>query len=372
LPVNAAASEAVCCGPSPGPESSPYERPGYRVRHFVEDFVQTPAGEVPRVKTALTSRDIWGTIKVRSGFARNNYKVAPGLYCAGNPGPASPVLVTANYKLSFDTLRRALDPLDAWILVLDTRGINVWCAAGKGTFSTAEVVRRVKMVGLEKIVAHRRLILPQLSATGVAAHQVKKDCGFKVLWGPVKAEDLARFLDTGKKVTDDMRRVTFSLTERLVLIPVELAFIPKYLLWILVAIFLLSGIGTDIFSIKAAWIRGLMLAAACAAGIFAGAVAAPALLPVIPMRSFSLKGTVTGLISGLVIVGFLWHMADIWEVTALLLCSAAVGSYLAMNFTGATPFTSPSGVEKEMRRAIPFQAGAILVTVMLWVTAGFM
>jgi len=370
--TNTAASEAVCCGPSPGPESSPYERPGYQVRHFVEDFVQTPAGAVPRVKTALTSRDVWGTVKVRSGFTRNNYKVAPGLYCVGNPGPASPVLVTANYKLSFDTLRRALDPLDVWILVLDTRGINVWCAAGKGTFSTAEVVRRVKMVDLEKIVEHRRLVLPQLAATGVAAYQVKKGCGFKVLWGPVKAQDLKRFLDTGKKATDDMRRVTFSLTERLVLIPVELAFIPKYLLWILAVIFLLSGIGTDIFSIKAAWIRGLMLSAACAAGIFAGAVAAPALLPLIPMRSFSLKGTVTGLASGLVIAGLFWHRADIWEAAALLLCSAAVGSYLAMNFTGATPFTSPSGVEKEMRRAIPFQAVAILMTVMLWVTAGFM
>ena len=104
------------------------------------------------MKTALSSQDIWGTVKVRSGFTRNNYKVAPGLYCVGNPGPASPVLVTANYKLSFDTLRSAMDPLDAWILVLDTRGINVWCAAGKGTFSTAEVVRRVKIVGLEKIV----------------------------------------------------------------------------------------------------------------------------------------------------------------------------------------------------------------------------
>ncbi len=365
------AIDDVCCGPPAGPASSPSERPGYRLEHFVEDFVQTPAGSVPRVKTTLDSKDLQGTFLVRCGIGRNDYKIAPGLYCTGNPGPESPVLVTANYKLSFDSLRGKIDTLDTWLLVLDTRGINVWCAAGKGTFSTGEVIHRVKMTGLEKIVQHRRLVLPQLSATGVAAHQVKKGCGFKVVWGPVRAEDLKSFLDSGMKVEESMRRVTFSLPERLVLIPVELSFIPKYLLWSIIAIFLLSGIGVDIFSFKAAWFRGLMLAIACAAGIFAGAMAAPALLPWIPMRSFSLKGAITGLAAGLVIVWLFRGWTNGWESLALLVCTGAISSYLAMNFTGSTPFTSPSGVEKEMRKAIPVQAAAVLVTVGLWILASF-
>jgi hypothetical protein len=247
----------------------------------------------------------------------------------------------------------------------------VWCAAGKGTFSTDEVIRCVKSTGLEKVVDRRRLILPQLGATGVSAHKVKQGCGFKVVWGPVRAADLKLFLDTGLKATESMRRVTFTLAERLVLIPVELSFVPKYLLWTVLALFLLSGIGTDIFSFKGAWFRGLMLATACLSGVFAGAVAAPALLPWLPVRSFSLKGVITGLAVGLVIVWTFWTRANGWEALALFICTGVISSYLAMNFTGSTPFTSPSGVEKEMRKAIPVQVAAVVLTAGLWVYGAF-
>ena len=65
--------------------------------------------------------------------------------------------VTANYKLSFDALRSQLADLDAWILVLETNGINVWCAAGKGTFGTDELVHRIRECQLEKVVKTRNL-----------------------------------------------------------------------------------------------------------------------------------------------------------------------------------------------------------------------
>ena len=67
---------------------------------------------------------------VRWSIGRNNYKIEPGIYALGSPDKNSEVLVTANYKLSFDTLRKNLTGLNVWILVLDTKGINVWCAAG--------------------------------------------------------------------------------------------------------------------------------------------------------------------------------------------------------------------------------------------------
>ncbi|MGW8194676.1 MAG: mercury methylation corrinoid protein HgcA, partial [Desulforhopalus sp.] len=146
--------DAPCCGPKQGPPSSPNEKPGYRMWYFVTDFVETPVGAVPRIATALQARDIAGTVRARLGVSRDRYRVAPGLYAAGRPGAKSPVLVTANYKLSFDSLRRELAEVDAWILVLDTRGVNVWCAAGKKTFSPDEVIRQVKQVGLERLVAH--------------------------------------------------------------------------------------------------------------------------------------------------------------------------------------------------------------------------
>ena len=151
-----------------------------------------------------------------------HYTVDPGLYALGQPDEKSPVFVTANYKMSFDRLRKALLGRNAWILVLDTKGINVWCAAGKGTFGTEELVARIGSNRLERIVSHREVILPQLSAPGVAAHQVRKLSGFKAIFGPIRAEDLPAFMDNGMKATAEMRFKTFTTWERFVLIPVEL------------------------------------------------------------------------------------------------------------------------------------------------------
>lgn len=367
----APASDEVCCGSPPGPQSRPDEKPGYELLSFVESFIDTPIGPVPRVNTRLERSDVMGTISARLGVKRNQYKIAPGLYGVGEPGPDSPVLVTANYKLTFDTLRRELTSFDTWILVIDTRGINVWCAAGKELFSTREVVHRVKQSRLNTVVRHHKIILPQLAATGVSAVMVKKESGFEVLWGPIQASDIQQFVADGCKTEQSMRRVTFTMPERVVLVPVELSHLPKPTIWVLLAFFLLSGIGTGFFSFNAAWSRGLMALTAYAAGILGGAVAAPILLPWIPGRAFALKGTLTGIVAGLAVV-IAFRNSLIWvEATALLLITIVISSYLAMNFTGSTPFTSPSGVEKEMRRAIPLQAAVALIAVVAWVSAAF-
>ncbi len=363
--------DVVCCGPPVQPESSRFARAGYDICHFVEGFMETQAGLIPKVVPRLNRTDIVGTILTRIGIGRNHYKISPGLYAIGEVGPDSPVLVTANYKLSFDFLRKALADVSAWILVLETRGVNVWCAAGKGTFSTAEVVRQVMRTRLKEVVQHRELILPQLSATGVSAHLVKKNCGFKVVWGPVRANDIKPFLGNGQTSDTSMRRVTFTFRERMVLVPVELSFLLKPTLWILLAAFILSGIDADIFSFSAMWYRGSKVLFAYAIGIVSGAIAVPMLLPWIPGRAFSLKGTITGLIGGVGIIAVFWSTTNIFETFALLACTVVFSSYLAMNFTGSTPFTSPSGVEKEMRRAIPVQMAALLIAALVWIGSAF-
>ena len=368
LPLpDAAQKDIPCCGSSVTKPASPYDAPGYTICHFVREFLETPAGRVPLIRSGLTGPDWMGTARARLGIFRDAYQVAPGIYGMGSPGPDSPVLVTANYKLGFDTLRRHLDAVDAWILVCDTRGINVWCAAGKGTFSSEEVADRATRCNLKQLVRHRRLILPQLAATGVSAWKVKRLSGFEVVWGPIRADDIARFLKNGMKADGNMRLVTFSLPERLVLTPVELSLLAKPLIGVLAAVFLVSGFGPGIFSFQAAWVRGLYAAQAFFLGILSGAVVVPILLPWIPGRSFSLKGGIIGLIVSVLLPGGLSGMA----FSALMLVVTAVSSYLAMNFTGSTPFTSPSGVEKEMRIAIPLQAIAILAAAVLWILSPF-
>jgi CO dehydrogenase/acetyl-CoA synthase gamma subunit (corrinoid Fe-S protein) len=184
---------------------------------FVSGSILTSVGLLPQISSVLHWQDHWGTIKARLGVSRMSYSIAPGLYALGSTDDNSPVLVTANYKMSFDRLREALPNRNVWILVLDTNGINVWCAAGKGTFGTEELVSRIESSGLKSIVSHRKLILPQLSAPGVAAHLVAKLSGFKVQYGPIRAEDLPAYLDAGSKATAQMRIMTFPLKERAVL-----------------------------------------------------------------------------------------------------------------------------------------------------------
>nr|MBC8363321.1 acetyl-CoA synthase subunit gamma [Candidatus Desulfatibia profunda] len=173
---------------------------------FVTGSINTPAGKVPQVSAMLNWTDRWGTFKARWGVRRMHYAVEPGIYALNRPTEQSPVLVTANYKMSFDCLRKALPGQDAWILVLDTDGINVWCAAGKGTFGTNELVARIASSSLDQIVTHRRLILPQLSGPGIAAFKVEKPRGSEAAKAPFRAAALRVFLATGLEAPTDMRK----------------------------------------------------------------------------------------------------------------------------------------------------------------------
>lgn len=362
--------EASCCGGPAGPPAGPHERPGYQLCPYVMDFIESAVGPVPCLATSLSWRDRLGTVRARLGLRRDNYRVAPGLYCVGRPDRQAPVLVTANYKLTLDTLRENLLGISAWILVLDTRGINVWCAAAHQTFSTAELLKRLTLCRLDQVVAHRRLIVPQLGAAGVSAPRTRKQSGFEVVWGPLRACDLPGFLANGGHAEGLMRQLTFTLRERLVLIPVELTLALKPALFVLLGIFLWSGLGPEIFSPSAAWLRWWLAAPAFLGGLLAGAVLVPIFLPWLPFGAFYLKG----LAAGVPVAGLLWWHAGTSGMgsAALTLICLAVSSYAAMNFTGATPYASPSGVEKEMRQGLPLQALMVLAALLLWVLVPFM
>ena len=160
-------------------------------------------------------------------------------------------------------------------LVLDTRGISVWCAAGKGTFGTEELVRRVRAVRLDLVVSHRRLVLPQLAATGVAAHEVQRECGFRVVWGPVRAADLPRFLASGMKAEPEMRRVRFGLRDRAAVVPVELVQGGRQALLIAAVFALLGGLGVGVFRLERVLSAGVPSALMVLGAFLGGAVVAP-------------------------------------------------------------------------------------------------
>jgi hypothetical protein len=323
-------SKSACCGGGPVRDANYV----YGPQPFEIGEVATFAGPVPVVSTLLRREDHIGGWKVRLNIGRHDFRVRPGLYAVGSPDDTAPVLVTANYKLTFDHVRRELGSVDAWLLVLDSNGVNVWCAAGKGLFATDELVRRARDAQLEQVVSHRVLIVPQLGATGVAGHEVRKQTGFKVVFGPVRAADIPAFLAEDMTATPQMRQVEFPLSDRAKLIGVELSMLwrPRVLAWTLGALvvaFVAQALGVP----RLGWLA-LTVAAAAAVAVIAGV--APAL--------FAMGGGAITL--------------PLW---GLLLAGAALASFVAMNFTGSSTYTSPSGVEWEMRHWIPAQiAGGVL------------
>ena len=313
-------------------------------------------GATPPTTSTLTAANRWDHALARLGYRRGERRTEPGLYALGAPGPQSPVFVTANYRLSYDALRGALGGVDGYILVLDTDGINVWCAAGKGTFGTEELVQRIAATGLASVVAQRTLILPQLGAAGVSAHEVRRRSGFRVEYGPVRAEDLPAYL-RNHRATPEMRRVRFDLRDRLLVMPMELMHVLPFLLLGALAVGLL---------------RGTLAAAGLGAAMLAGTALFPILLPWLPTHEFSTKGFfLGGIVAAAFAAAHLWGPApaSLWQrgLAALvdLLCFAPITAFLALNFTGSTTFTSRTGVKREIAAYVPWMAGLFAVGLLL-------
>ncbi|MCL4683421.1 4Fe-4S binding protein [Myxococcota bacterium] len=152
---------------------------------------------------------------LQTAFRMVPWPTEPGLRRVGSPGRRSPVLLTANYDLTVRRLVRALRGVDAWLLVAPAGGINVWCAAAGGHLTTHQVVTALKTSGVAEQVDHRELVLPQLAATGVEGLAVFRRSRWRVRFGPVRAQDLPAYLAANGEKTDSMRRVVFSLHDRL-------------------------------------------------------------------------------------------------------------------------------------------------------------
>jgi hypothetical protein len=308
----------------------------------------TVQAAIKPVHSVLRWTDRWDHVLARLGVRRSRHRVEPGLYALGAPDAGASVLVSANYTLSFDALRSALPGEDAYILVLDTKGINVWCAAGKGTFGTKELLHRIEDTDLARVVSHRTLILPQLGAPGVSAHEVKQRSGFRVEYGPVRAADLPEYLRT-HKASPPMRRVSFTLADRAVLVPVEAVHIVLPVL-LVTGLLLLTGAVHHFYN-------------QAVAAVLAGTVLFPLLLPWIPTQDFSSKGFLLGAVMALPLIlreALASPPPAWWRATAAALSSllivTSLSAFLALNFTGSTVFTSRSGVRREIFRYIPAMA----------------
>lgn len=325
----------------------------------------------PEINSHWLPKDRLGTLRVRFSIGRGRYRVKPGLYRLGQAGKDSEVIVTSNYKLSFDLVRRSLKGLNAWILVLETYGINVWCAAGKGTFGSDELIRQIKSSQLSLYVSHKRLIVPQLGAPGVSAHKVKEASGFSLKFGPVRADDIKAYISSGYKKDEVTRTVQFKIRDRFILTAVELANSLRYLIAAIILLVLLSGIYSGGYSFLLMRTEGFRATLYLLAAYFSGAFLAPLLLPLLPFRHFGGKGLVAGLVVFGLIVLFGNSGMPLLSLLGWFLLSGAISSYLTMNFTGASTYTSLSGVRKEMGIFVPIQIASVFTGLVLLMISKF-
>jgi len=198
---------------------------------------ELPAAVIGRLRNRITLRtlllDLWLLFfRIIPPYP----KVRTGLYAVGHPDADSPVLVTGNFDLTVRRLVKAIDGrVNVWVLVADSAGINVWCAAGGGYFSAEKVIAAVKFSHLDEVVNHHALILPQLCANGVDGWRIRKETGWGVHWGPVRAADIPAYLASKRKKSDRMRWVKFPFKDRLEMVTVTLGF---YALLILLPVFI--------------------------------------------------------------------------------------------------------------------------------------
>lgn len=252
------------------------------------------------------------------------HATTPGLRRVGDPGPGPPVLVTGNYALTVRRLERQLRGRHVWLLVANSRGINVWCAAGGGHFTDHDVIAAIRAGRLSERVDHRRLVLPQLAATGIEPRRIQEATGFEGRWGPARLEDLPEFLDRGCKVKKSHRVVRFPAWER-----AEMATMWAVPIAAVAALALAFPFGARVAAVAAG---------AIVAAIFAIFLALPRLPLVGPGKWLTFGGAAalaTGAGAGVLQLS---GGAAIHDVVSLAITNAVALAILSIDIAGTTPW----------------------------------
>lgn len=271
----------------------------------------------------MTLRDTLGRI-YDIIFRMFPHRAETGLFQIGHPRKDSPVLLTGNFTETVRRLKRTLKGKNVWLLVANSKGINVWCAAGGGHLTHHDVISAILTSGADEKIGNHTVILPQLGATGIERQKVTEATGWKAIWGPARVEDLPAFLSKKHLATPSQRFMRFPLWERL-----EMA-----TTWGVPMIV----IGFIIFSLAGGLLTGLSVsiqAAFVSYGIFA-------LLPKLYVKGNEKWITFVGFTAAELLIGWLFLYSFSALTTWSMLISGIGGiiemSVLSMDLAGSTPW----------------------------------
>jgi len=275
--------------------------------------------------------------------------IDPGLYKSGNPDKTSPIVVTANYEFTYIKVMRDLKGLDAWVLCVDSNGINVWCAARGNDFGNNQLIEAVEATGLKDITERKTLILPQLSAGGVATPELQKkskNFPFRVVFGPVWSKDLPEFVkNRPARKPDRMKLAKFTLKHRFRGFITHTTFLlRKIFLLPIIAVFLIFLVLnlTGLFS-KLWWAGELLL------WIIISNFLITFLFPISKFtRRFIYKGILFGILNTIVLGALTYFLHNsifyvLWSTAFFFWISF----FSTMSLSGYTMATSPSEIQEE-------------------------
>lgn len=275
---------------------------------------------------------------------KRTYAVEPGLYYTGNRYEHdSPLLVTANYHLTVFVLVRRLRR-NVRLLVVDTDSINVWCAAGKGTFCNDAIFAQMNRYEqhLPKDDRRLKLILPKLSLAGVDLPALR-EAGYDAIIGPVYGKDLPTYLSNEPYKDRDTDRVLFGLQSRLFTAPPGLLQTLKYGVTLLLALWLVQQKWQ--FALPVAGVLGLTAVLT---------IAYPVCFPYLPGKWFAVKGLSLAIVVSAALcalaAGGLVSQGNL--ITAILFTLAS-GMYFGQSYSGNSAVSNGTSVRKETARLLP-------------------
>ena len=293
-----------------------------------------------RVVHDWSGEERWNAFRCRVGRFGARSRVPPGLYALGTPGEDSPAVLTASYRLTFDLLRRGLAGVSCWVIVVDTRGLDVASAAAGGRFGTDEVVTAVLASRLERVVRHRRIVLPGLAAAAVDAPAVLARTGFESLSGPLGLKGLAAFLE-GRPGAE--ARPAFTAADALALLPAELGRSLRFYPAFAFAAILFAGLGPGGVSLGAALGGSWPLLVLGLAAVLAGSGIAPVVYTALRFVPLWIAGEAAGLgaVAALLLAARFSAGMDGFLQAACWVFFPAASAAMAARFRTSMPAAAP-------------------------------
>ncbi len=279
----------------------------------------------------------------------DHVSVEPGIYSLGNPTTDSPILVSCNYLLTYIILRKKWEHLDAWLLCVDSRGINVWCAARGPDFGNKQILEAIRATNISELHSNHKMVLPQLAAGGVELPKLTRpsqNFPFEISYGPVWAKDAPKYLETyPKHKPASMNSANFDLFHRIRAGITHSMFLYRkiFFLPLVIAGILMLILGLD----AKLWVlRDYIL---CILVINLGTAL---LFPLSNFsRSFIFKGLFFGMISGLILGGGSYLFYENWWYSGSILILYFWTAYFStMSFSGYTFATSPGEIASEYKQ----------------------